>query len=193
MVGRTNGEASHTMPCALSSPPVETPPGTPCNPVFVEGFENPRIANQWGYDFYTHLPGWVITSPDNAIEFQDVRTGGPAQEGDQYAELDTVGYNSTISKYINLNPGLFEIRFYYRPELWNTPNPNSHTMQFCFESATSPLCQNYKDHYSDVMAWREVKKALTIQRAGNYRISFRGTGLPDHDGAQIDNIRLCRL
>lgn len=193
MVGVAAGGARHTLLCDMEGPPPETPPNSPCNVVLQESFEQPRINDPSGWKYFRALPGWSITSPDNQIELQDSRSGGSAQDGDQFLELDTENNNSTISRELNLESGNYEIRFFYRPELWTTPNPASHTMRFCFENTSQTLCTNSMNHYSDVLAWRETKKPFKLVQAGRYRISFQGTGIADSHGAQIDNIRICRL
>jgi hypothetical protein len=170
--------------------------------VFFEGFENPVITSDWQY---IAIPGWQQTGPrlpeiqaaGSVPSIPEYIIPGKVHQGAQFLELDSDA-NTSISKEFNFLPGNYQVRFFYRAELWNTMAIESHGISLCVEGVGYPLCTNsvfdtQLDTTNPVtghIEWLERVKNFRIINAGTYRLTLRATGISDSHGGQVDSLRV---
>jgi hypothetical protein len=191
VVGHQTGAASHTLNCASLAPPSASPPGTPCNAILTEEFENPVIPVGENHLFISSFPGWTVVGGIAVAELQNVWSGGAPAQGAQFAELDTDGFNVRMSRTITLAAGDYELRYFYRAEIWNHAPSASHGLRVCIESIASSPCTNAEEHWPTTATWIEHKRGFRIPTGGQFRVSMEGLGTEDSHGAHIDDLRIC--
>jgi hypothetical protein len=171
------------------------------NEIFFESFETPVLTTDWEY---LDIPGWMqtgarlpeIQAASSVPDLPQYTNMGKVHHGNQFLEVDSDD-NTSISKEFNLVSGTYQIRFFYRPELWHNLDMNSHNVSVCVESISSPVCTNVFDTHIDTtnpitgnVEWIERVKNFQIVHTGTYRLTLRATGISDGHGGHVDSLRI---
>lgn len=157
-----------------------------------------NTLNNSGWNFFSSVPGWT---GDPNVEIQSAKTlsGIDAQDGDNYAELDT-NKDGGIYQDIALSVGRHELSFYYSPRVNASPTT---TNDMTYAIGTGPLGTapsltfgKIKDAPNSTYPWGEwtnVKSAFSVATAGTYTLYFSAEGGSfssgcGNCGALIDNV-----
>ncbi|WP_336488853.1 TadE/TadG family type IV pilus assembly protein [Methylobacterium nigriterrae] len=177
----------------------------------------PKNGNSWN--------GW--TTQNAGIEINGLRelASNSIRFGDFFAELDSdcntaanrgvtgCHSNSAMSRYLDLTPGTYQIRYWYiarqrdtaRPGQvicgskdsdvsWYTKDGQTNRIELFVEKKGSYTFDyaNMVDVCVQADAWTERVINFTVKNSSEYRITWRAAGREDTYGGLIDYLRICR-
>jgi len=171
-------------------------------------FEDPVRTGGWGV--YNGLDDGVSSTNDwqllsgQGIEIQTSGTVVPAYAGNQYVELDSDpsrhvgGYtvpdgtstNSTMGQTVHLDPGTYELSFWYRPRTDVTGDNG--IMYGLWDSGITGtnLFGTADGTSSNITDWTQITHTFDITTPGDYTIAFAASGTANKLGGFIDNAEL---
>ncbi len=138
------------------------------------------------WDVYDAIPGWTSSYPTDAgIEIQYSGTVIQAHSGNHYVELDShpgPNSNSDMTQSVFLNPGLYELSYFYSPRTNNNGDNG-------IEVLLSGLGLLFTSD-GNSQGWVEQLVQFSIDVAGSYDLTFRAIGTENTLGGFLDDVSL---
>ncbi len=233
LLGKQAISLSQARDCAvISTPAAQASNGTAPQLLISESFERPSHSvayNNWsvlgGKNNADSWNGWSTQGAGIEINGQRELASNSIRFGDFFAELDSdcgtsansgngaCRSNSTMSRYLDLNPGSYQIRYWYiaRKRDPNQPgkvicgSKDSDVSWYQVDGQTNRIevyverkgsytfaSSNMVDVCVQADSWTERVINFTVLTPSEYRISWRAAGREDTFGGLIDYIRICR-
>ncbi|MEO1552143.1 MAG: hypothetical protein AAFR93_17240 [Pseudomonadota bacterium] len=140
--------------------------------------------NSW--DRFSALSGWT-TASGSGIEVQTNRTLGAidAHSGDFYIELDS-NNNSSMSQTLTLDPGQYQLSFFYAPRVKNNPGTNGVFWDIAGVTGdiTGPSAE------APFKTWTEVTQTFFVGAGGTATLTLGAIGKSDSLGGFVDTVSI---
>ncbi|MEM1233710.1 MAG: hypothetical protein AAGH70_06250 [Pseudomonadota bacterium] len=151
------------------------------------------IIGSW--EIFAGVPGWT-GNPNIEIQTDATISAVDAQDGDNYAELDT-NTNSTITQDVYFDVGLYELVFFYSPRVNIVPT-STNDLSFGLSSVFADSILGAPNSVAPWGEWTEVTTEFLVSSAGTYSLFFSAIGEQNTAGcgdcgALIDNISVAAI
>ena len=158
-------------------------------------FEDPVVNNK-SFNFFNSITGWATS---NQIEIRR-NWIGTAEDGKNFAELDTTGANSNSSTWQDIATQVgatytFSFWFSNRPYMSDGDQspvaPSTSGLNWAFGSSTGSTAAQPKitDKDNDWVLFSQVFTATSTTT----RVMFTATGMADGLGSSLDNVSVTQL
>lgn len=155
--------------------------------------------NGGGWNQFGSIPGWT-GSPNLEIQSNPTLSSIDAQDGSNYAELDT-NQNATLSQDIVFAIGKYALSFYYSPRVDAAPtntNDMSYSLSMGMTEAAGGSILGAPTAAYPWGEWKKVTNVFNVDTAGSYTLSFTALGNSFQQGcgncgALIDNVSVAAV
>jgi hypothetical protein len=161
--------------------------GVQASNLVVNGSFEDNVQNLGSWNIYNNLTRWTGSSN---IELRN-NVAGTAQLGSNFVELDTTANNAMWQTIHIVQPGSYELSFWYaaRPDnASRTQTADTDKLGWSFGNSSGEVLPNWK--VAGATSWQQFVTSLTFDQTGDQVLRFSALGQSDSYGGSIDNVSI---